>query len=59
MQAEQERLAKRLKQFGSCQDAPDIWKKMGITDADKIADLTDEDFKRVVQAHRKDQHEAR
>lgn len=59
MQKEQARLADRLKRFGDCHDAPDIWKKMGIAEADKIADLTDENFQHVVQAHQENQHEAR
>ena len=59
MEKEQTRLAKRLEQFGGCHDAPDIWKKMGITEADKIADLSDEDFNHVAESHQEDHHEAR
>ena len=59
MDREQARLARRLEQFGSCQDSPEIWQKMNITEAGKIADLSDEDFERIANAHPEANHDAR
>jgi len=59
LEREQARLADRLGKFGRCHDTPDIWKKMRIAEADKIADLSDDDFKRLVEAHQEANHEAR
>ncbi len=59
MEREQARLARRLEQFGSCQDSPEIWQKMNITEAGKITDLSDEDFARIANAQSEANHEAR
>ena len=57
MQAEQKRLEVRLQKFGSSKDAPDIWRDMGIAEANQIADMPFDQFKAI--AAKRSQHEAR
>ena len=57
MQAEQERLEKRLQVFGDCKDAPDMWRIMKIAEADQLDDIPYEQFKSI--ADREKQNEAR
>ena len=59
MEKEQARLARRLEQFGQCQDATDIWQMMGITDPDTVAGLSDEDFEKLAKAQSEANHDAR
>jgi malonate decarboxylase beta subunit len=42
--AEQRRLAERLHQYGDCRDAPEIWRKAGLPEPDRMADITDDAF---------------
>jgi malonate decarboxylase beta subunit len=42
--AEQRRLADRLQRYGECRDAPEIWRKAGISEPDRIADISDDAF---------------
>ena len=42
--AEQRRLADRLQRYGECRDAPEIWRKAGILEPNRIADVSDEAF---------------
>jgi malonate decarboxylase beta subunit len=42
--AEHQRLAERLIRYGSCRDAPEIWRKAGVTVAEQVADLPQESF---------------
>ena len=42
--AEQRRLADRLQRFGECRDAPEIWRKAGIWEPGRIADISDDAF---------------
>jgi malonate decarboxylase beta subunit len=42
--AEQRRLADRLQRYGACRDAPEIWRKAGLAEPDRIADMSDEAF---------------
>lgn len=58
LQAEQRRLAERLRLYGDCKDAPDIWAKAGLTDPAHIADLTDDAFLAVPTPKEAD-HDAR
>jgi malonate decarboxylase beta subunit len=44
LRAEQRRLTDRLQRFADCRDAPEIWRKAGLTEAARIADLTDDAF---------------
>ena len=41
---EQQRLSERLQLYGECRDAPEIWHKAGISEADRIADISDNEF---------------
>ena len=59
MEREQERLTRRLERFGQCQDSPDIWQAMGISDPAAVADLSDEDFQKLAQAQPEANHDAR
>jgi malonate decarboxylase beta subunit len=42
--AEQQRLTERLRRFGDCRDAPEIWRKAGMPEPERIADVTDDVF---------------
>jgi malonate decarboxylase beta subunit len=42
--AEHQRLAERLQRFGDCRDAPEIWRKAGISAPDQVSDLSREAF---------------
>jgi malonate decarboxylase beta subunit len=42
--AEQQRLADRLQRYGECRDALEIWRKAGISEPDRIADISDDAF---------------
>ncbi|WP_158811508.1 biotin-independent malonate decarboxylase subunit beta [Beijerinckia sp. L45] len=44
LQAEQRRLAERLRLYGDAKDAPEIWEKAGLSDPTHMADLTDDQF---------------
>ncbi len=44
LQAEQARLEERLRRFGACPDAVDIWTAEGIADAASVPDLPAEQF---------------
>ena len=57
MQDEQKRLEDRLQKFGACKDAPEIWRDMGIAEADEIADMPFDQFKAI--ATKRSQHDAR
>ena len=42
--AEQRRLADRLQRYSECRDAPDIWRKAGISEPNDISDISDDAF---------------
>jgi malonate decarboxylase beta subunit len=42
--AEQRRLAERLSSYGDCRDALQVWRKAGLADGDRIADMSEEAF---------------
>ena len=44
LKAEQERLAERLRSFGTCEDAIDIWAAEGIAHAESVPDLPADQF---------------
>ncbi|MBR0845733.1 biotin-independent malonate decarboxylase subunit beta [Bradyrhizobium liaoningense] len=44
LKAEQERLAGRLRRFGTCKDAVDIWTAEGVADAETVPDLPADRF---------------
>ena len=59
MQAEQKRLKKRLKHFGDCDQAVDMWKELGIKNTKTIRDMGDDDFLKLVDTYAGDDHDAR
>jgi malonate decarboxylase beta subunit len=42
--AEQRRLSVRLQRFGNCRDAPEIWRKAGLKQPERIAEITEDAF---------------
>jgi malonate decarboxylase beta subunit len=59
LKAEQARLAERLKSFGGCADALDIWKKEGIADPASVPGLSAEDFTALANKTREPRYDAR
>ena len=59
LEAEQDRLEARLKRFGDCREATEIWARLGVNDPDAVPAMTtaafDETVARVTEAH----HDAR
>ena len=45
--AEQRRLADRIKLFGNCRDSPEIWRKAGMSEPERIAEIPDGAFLNV------------
>jgi malonate decarboxylase beta subunit len=58
LEAEQQRLTERLQRFGDCRDAPDIWRKMGLPEPERIAELDDDAFLSIKRTKGAD-HDAR
>jgi malonate decarboxylase beta subunit len=58
LKAEQQRLAERLQRFGDCRDAPEIWRKAGLPEPERIADITDDAFLTIQRPEGAD-HDAR
>jgi malonate decarboxylase beta subunit len=58
LKAEQQRLTERLQCFGDCRDAPEIWRKAGLTEPERIADITDDAFL-AIQRPKGADHDAR
>jgi len=58
LKAEQQRLTERLQHFGDCRDAPEIWRKAGLPEPERIADITDDAFL-VIQRPKGADHDAR
>jgi len=56
---EQTRLESRVQQFGECPDAIDIWRSMGIADADTVPEMTYDQFTAVVGKIGSTDHAAR
>ncbi|WP_051981255.1 biotin-independent malonate decarboxylase subunit beta [Paraburkholderia bryophila] len=59
LRAEHVRLARRLKRFGDCHDACDIWQAMGLADAQAVPGLTTDTFLDEANAHRENADDAR
>jgi len=56
--AEQRRLAERLQEYGECRDAPQLWRKSGLPEPERIAELSDDAF--LAMARTKEcKHDAR
>jgi malonate decarboxylase beta subunit len=58
LKAEQRRLAERLQRFGDCRDAPGIWRKVGLPEPERIADIADDGFLAIQRPEGAD-HDAR
>jgi malonate decarboxylase beta subunit len=58
LKAEQRRLAERLQRFGDCRDAPEIWRKAGLPNPERIDDITDDAFLAIQRPEGAD-HDAR
>ncbi len=59
LQAEQARLERRLQRFGQDRDALDIWRHLGIDQAETTPSMSSRDFLAAVQAKREQADEAR
>jgi malonate decarboxylase beta subunit len=44
LQAEQRRLEQRLQRFGDCRDSTEIWRREGMPEPERIAELADDSF---------------
>lgn len=44
LMAEHRRLADRVEQYGDCRDAPEIWRKAGLPEPDRVAEIPDDAF---------------
>jgi malonate decarboxylase beta subunit len=58
LKAEQRRLSERLRRFGDCRDAPEIWRKAGLPESEHIAEITDDAFLAIQRIKGAD-HDAR
>jgi malonate decarboxylase beta subunit len=58
LKAEQRRLSERLQRFGDCRDAPEIWRKAGLPEPERIAEITDDAFLAIPRIKGAD-HDAR
>ena len=58
LKAEQQRLADRLQRFGDCRDATEIWRKAGLSEPERIADITADAFLAIPRPKGAD-HDAR
>jgi malonate decarboxylase beta subunit len=59
MQAEQERLATRQKQFGRCDDAVSMWQMLGIKEPEAIRDMDSKEFAALANGIKEANHDAR
>lgn len=59
LDAEQDRLARRLERFGDAPDATDIWLRLGIADPQTIPDLPAAAFQHIAATHRETADDAR
>jgi malonate decarboxylase beta subunit len=59
LKAEQARLADRLRSFGKCADAVDIWAAEGIAQAEGVPDLSADQFISLANTIGRTSHEAR
>jgi malonate decarboxylase beta subunit len=59
LQAEQQRLTERVKQFGDCSTAAEMWGVLGIADPKSIRDINDAAFVKIVAKVEGASHDAR
>ena len=58
LEAEQRRLTERLQQFGDSRDAPEIWSRAGVSQPERIPDISDDAFLAIKRPKGAD-HDAR
>ena len=58
LEAEQRRLTERLQQFGDSHDAPEIWSRAGVSQPERIPDISDDAFLAIKRPKGAD-HDAR
>ena len=58
LEAEQRRLTERLQQFGDSRDAPEIWSQAGVSQPQRIPDISDDAFLAIKRPKGAD-HDAR
>jgi malonate decarboxylase beta subunit len=58
LEAEQRRLTERLQQFGDSRDAPEIWSQAGMSQPERIPDISDDAFLAIKRPKGAD-HDAR
>ncbi|GLS46126.1 biotin-independent malonate decarboxylase subunit beta [Methylobacterium brachythecii] len=59
LEAEQSRLEARVKRFGDCRDATEIWARLGVNDPDAVPAMTDAAFAETVANVTEASHDAR
>ena len=59
MQAEHKRLKKRLKHFGGCNEAVDMWKELGINHTAAVRDMGTDEFLKLADQYAWSDHDAR
>jgi malonate decarboxylase beta subunit len=59
LEAEQQRLARRLERFGAAPDATDVWTGLGLVDVHEVSSLSTEDFLAQATGHRETADDAR
>jgi len=59
LEAEQERLERRVARFGDCRDATEIWARLGVNDPDAVPAMTTDTFDETVARIPEASHDAR
>ncbi|GEP11213.1 biotin-independent malonate decarboxylase subunit beta [Methylobacterium gnaphalii] len=59
LEAEQARLEARVKRFGDCRDATEIWARLGVNDPDAVPAMTDAAFAKTASSVTEASHDAR
>jgi malonate decarboxylase beta subunit len=59
LKAEQARLEERLQRFGACGDAVDIWRALGISEAEAVPVMDVPDFIALANRNQEPRHDAR
>jgi len=59
LKAEQARLEERLQRFGACDDAVDIWRTLGISEAETVPVMDVLDFIALANRNQEPRHDAR
>jgi malonate decarboxylase beta subunit len=59
LEAEQSRLAQRIERFGTCADAVDIWRLIGVTEPESIPALSYRGFVDLADGLQESRHDAR